>query len=137
MVQSTEISQNSLGNETGFRHLLASARYSFGGFKRLIQEAAFRQEIAYFGIILILFAFADASAISYLVATILFLVLIAVEALNTGLEHIVDELSPEISDFGKHTKDLGSFAVFCLLIGNGIFALYVILQNILPDWVQT
>jgi len=49
--------------------------------------------------------------------------LIAVEAINTAIEVIIDKISPEISDTGKHAKDLGSFAVMCLLAVNGIYFL--------------
>jgi len=106
--------------------IFSAAKFSHGGFKQLIGEPAFRQEAIFFGVILIAFIWVGASAAEYLIGLILFLILAAVEALNTALENIVDKLSPEISEFGKHTKDLGSFAVFCLLGANGAFALYVI-----------
>ena len=48
---------------------------------------------------------------------ILFLLMMAFEAINTAIEEIVDRVSPEISQMGKHAKDLGSFAVFCLIRG--------------------
>lgn len=110
----------------GFRHVFFAGIYSFDGLKRMIQETAFRHEIVGFGIVLILFAWVDVPIINYLISLILFLILIAFEAVNTGLENIVDELSPDVSDFGKQTKDLGSFAVFCLLLANGIFTLYAV-----------
>ncbi len=122
-------------NDRGLRHVVAAATYSFGGFKQLILEAAFRQEMFCFAAILVMFAFVGATLVDYLIATILFLVLAAVEALNTGIENIVDKLSPGISDFAKHTKDLGSFAVFCMLAANGLFALYVVVRIMFPDWV--
>ncbi len=121
------------GNERGLAHVIAAMSYSFGGFKQMMQETAFRQEVAAICIILVLFAVFEASATDYLIALILFLILVAVEALNTGLEYIVNEVSPEFSNFAKHTKDLGSFAVFCLLTANGVFALYVIIRGIFPD----
>ena len=45
----------------------------------------------------------------------------SVEALNTAIERIVDRESPEISEFAKVTKDLGSTAVFFLLTAAGVF----------------
>ena len=60
------------------------------------------------------------------------LVLFCVEALNTAIEELVDRVSPEISVVGRHAKDLGSFAVFCLLCANGLFALYVVVK---PIWI--
>jgi diacylglycerol kinase (ATP) len=58
------------------------------------------------------------------------LILFAVEALNTAIEELVDRISPEISTVGRHAKDLGSFAVFCLLAVNGLFALYVVCSRL-------
>ncbi|MHA1523699.1 MAG: diacylglycerol kinase [Alphaproteobacteria bacterium] len=110
----------------GFARMLAAGKYSYSGFKRIILEPAFRQEVFGFGLIMVLFAVVEAGATHYLIGLILFLMLAATEALNTALEYVVDRVSPEVSDFGKHTKDLGSFAVFCMLIANGAFALYVI-----------
>jgi diacylglycerol kinase (ATP) len=49
------------------------------------------------------------------------LLLIAVEALNTALEVLVDHLSPGWSQFAKEAKDLGSLAVACVI---GLVLLY-------------
>ncbi|MNY78719.1 Prokaryotic diacylglycerol kinase [compost metagenome] len=48
------------------------------------------------------------------------------EAVNTAIEELVDRISPEISTVGRNAKDLGSFAVFCLLVANGLYAGYVV-----------
>ena len=47
-------------------------------------------------------------------------------ALNRTVVVLVDHISHEISDVAKQAKDLGSFAVFCLLSANGIDACNVI-----------
>jgi len=112
--------------------MFAALTYSFDGFKHAVGETAFRQELLAFCIAMIVFAISGAAAVHYLIGLILFLILAAFEAVNTTIEHIVDRMSAEKSDFGKHAKDLGSFAVFCLLCANGIFALYVLAQAILP-----
>lgn len=110
----------------GWRHVLAAGRYSAGGCRRLWQEAAFRHEaLAYVGIVVV-FAAIGADSIAHIGALMLFLLLIAVEALNTAIEEIVDRVSPETSPMGRHAKDLGSFAVFCLLAANGVWAAYVL-----------
>jgi nicotinate-nucleotide--dimethylbenzimidazole phosphoribosyltransferase len=56
---------------------------------------------------------------------ILMLVLFCIEAVNTAIE-VVDRISPEISTVGRNAKDLGSFAVFCLLVANGLYAGYIV-----------
>lgn len=67
------------------------------------------------------FAFARASLIEYAVLLILFFCLVAVEALNTAIECIVDHLAPHWEEFARDAKDLGSLATMCLLCANGIF----------------
>ena len=62
-------------------------------------------------------------------SAVLFFIMFSVEALNTAIEVIVDRISPEISETGKNAKDLGSLAVFCLIIVNLGFFAYAILQT--------
>lgn len=109
--------------KSGLRHFLAAAKYSLGGFRRLLKETAFRHEIVACLAVLSLFAMVGVPAWHYAAQITLFLILIAVEALNTAVEVLVDRISPDYADFARHAKDLGSFAVFCLLIGNGIHAI--------------
>ncbi|CDZ38585.1 diacylglycerol kinase [Neorhizobium galegae] len=116
---------------TGIRRVIAAFRYSMQGLARLWQEEAFRHEVIAFAAALVLFAVVGAGALDYFVFGILMLVLFAVESLNTAIEELVDRISPEISTVGRHAKDLGSFAVFCLLCANGFFALYVVVQSVL------
>lgn len=111
--------------------IFASFRYSMQGLLRLWQEAAFRQEVYAFLLGLILFVAVGAGPWDYFVFVVLMLVLFAVESLNTAIEELVDRISPEISTVGRHAKDLGSFAVFCLLCVNGLFALYVVSARLL------
>ncbi|MBP1846019.1 diacylglycerol kinase (ATP) [Rhizobium petrolearium] len=115
---------------SGIRRLIAATRYSMQGLRRLWREEAFRHEVIAFIAGLVLFAIVGATLTDYLVYLILMLVLFGVESLNTAVEELVDRISPEISTVGRHAKDLGSFAVFCLLCANGLFALYVVLRSV-------
>ncbi|MDE1158710.1 MAG: diacylglycerol kinase [Neorhizobium sp.] len=115
---------------TGFARIVAATRYSLQGMRRLWDEEAFRHEVIASAAGLILFALVGAATWQYLAFLILMLVLFAVEALNTAVEELVDRISPEISTVGRHAKDLGSFAVFALLTANGLFALYVVIENL-------
>lgn len=112
----------------GVFHALAAAACSFAGFKRLLREAAFRQELLLAAIVFGVFALLGAPAQSFGIQAVLFLVLVAVEALNTAVEVLVDRISPGFAVFAAQAKDLGSFAVFCLLCANGGFALLVFWQ---------
>lgn len=111
---------------TELAHFFAAAGYSAGGFARAWKEAAFRQEIGAGVVLAVIYAGVGVDAMTALAALILFLVLLAFEALNTAIEDIVDRVSPEVSLTAKHAKDLGSFAVFCLLLANGAFFIRVI-----------
>nr|WP_306263495.1 diacylglycerol kinase [Pararhizobium sp. IMCC3301] len=112
----------------GAAHVLAAARYSSGGAKRLLGETAFRHELILFAVIVFGFVLSGAAFASYLIAGGLFLLLVAVEALNTAIEIVVDRISPQWSSSARDAKDLGSFAVFCLLAANMLYALYVIVS---------
>ncbi len=121
-----EFSKPAVTKETGLRHFLAAAGYSWGGFRRLLQESAFRQELLFGAIALILLIAVGATVGEIVVAMVLFLGVFAVEAMNTAVEEVIDRISPEISNVGKHAKDLGSFAVLCMLVASGIYLVYVI-----------
>ncbi len=117
--------------KTGIAHLFAAGQYSAQGFKRLIKEAAFRHEILAFVAGLGIFALVGASLLEFLGFVVLMLLMFCVEALNTAIEELVDRISPEISTVGRNAKDLGSFAVFCLIVANGVFSAYVVLTRLL------
>ncbi|PTM95202.1 diacylglycerol kinase [Mycoplana dimorpha] len=120
------IDRGPVKKQTGLRHLFAAASYSLGGARRLLGEAAFRHELIAFGLVMAVFVLVGATFFQYVAMAILFLLMMAFEAINTAIEEIVDRVSPEISEMGKHAKDLGSFAVFCLILANGGYAVYVI-----------
>lgn len=114
--------------KTGIAHFFAAAGYSVGGLKRLSQESAFRQEVALIAGLLVVFVVLGASLPKVLGLLAIGLVLIAVEALNTAVEVLVDHLSPGWSQFAKDAKDLGSLAVACtigaLLIYSGVVLIW-------------
>ena len=68
----------------------------------------------------------DGTVLHYLVFAGLALLVVALEALNTALECIVDHLTSDWAEFARDAKDLGSLAVLCgllchvLLIGHAI-----------------
>ena len=114
--------------KSGVAHFFAAASYSLGGLQRLWRESAFRQEAALIAGLLVLFVVLGASVPETLGMLAIGLALIAVEALNTAVEVLVDHLSPGWSQFAKDAKDLGSLAVACtiggLLIYSGIVLLW-------------
>lgn len=107
---------------TGIRHLFAAASYSLAGLRRLSRETAFRHELLLGAVGVGLLALRGAGAGQIVIWLVLVLALIAVEALNTAIECIVDRVSPEWSEFARDAKDLGSLAVACLI---GVCLLYL------------
>jgi diacylglycerol kinase (ATP) len=112
--------------KTGLAHFFAAAGYSVGGARRLWREAAFRQEVLGLVGLLVVFAVVGASVAEFLGLAVLSLMVLAVEALNTAIEELVDHASPGWSEFAKAAKDMGSFAVMCVLAATGLYAAWVV-----------
>ena len=110
----------------GFRHVFSALEYSAGGLRRLWRETAFRLELAAGALILMAHAYLGNDGLFLVVAAMLVLITAAAEALNTAVEVVVDHVSPEWSEMAKQAKDLGSFAVFCLLVCNGAWLAYAV-----------
>ena len=113
---------------TGIRHLFAAARYSSQGVKRLWHETAFRHIVLLLLPCLALLYIIDVTPIEVAFFLVLFFVLVAVEALNTAIECIVDHLAPDWEEFARDAKDLGSLATMCLLFANGVYIVALILR---------
>jgi diacylglycerol kinase (ATP) len=107
-------------------HIVRATGYSLAGLRYLVwHEMAARIEVVAGVLALVWFIVLGRSAAEILVLVILFCVLLSVEALNTAIERVVEHLSPGRSDFARVTKDLGSTAVFFLLLASGLFVLAV------------
>ncbi|MDX0770082.1 diacylglycerol kinase [Sinorhizobium medicae] len=106
--------------------ICAATGYSNGGLTRLAKEAAFCPEALAGVRLVVAYAVMEVTAAIRLSAAVLYLPLIAMEAVNTAIEEIIDHISPEMSDTGKHAKDLGSLAVFCLVSANSILLHYAL-----------
>ena len=107
--------QEKPARKSGIAHFFAAASYSAAGLRRLARESAFRQEAALIAGLLVLFVLQGASGPEVLGLVGMGLLLIAVEALNTAIEVLVDQLSPGWSAWAKEAKDLGSLAVACVI----------------------
>lgn len=106
---------------SGFAHLIAATRYSLAGARRLWREAAFRHEVLVAGVVLPVLFLLGVPLWALAVQAVLVLILVAVEALNTAVEELVDHLTDNWAEFAKNAKDLGSLAVMCLLLANGVW----------------
>lgn len=111
----------------GIAHLFAASRYSWQGLGRLWRETAFRHEALMGGGLAAVLLVAGASLTEWLAMAVLFLLLVALEALNTAIETIADHVSPGWSAAAGQAKDLGSLAVFCALVANALGLLAILL----------
>ena len=111
----TQQKPNMPRNRKGPAHIIDAAQFSAGGFARLWRETAFRLELLAGALCLIGLVWLGATLFQLVAFGVLALVLLAVEALNTAIEEIVDHVSPQWSEMGKYAKDCGSAAVALLL----------------------
>jgi len=110
----------------GLLHVIDASRYSLAGFRRLWQETATRLEVLGAAVVAAGFLWCGAEIWHWVVAGFLFVLVLAVEALNTAIEVLTDHLSPEWSQMAKDAKDLGSLAVGLMLLACGTFFVLVL-----------
>jgi diacylglycerol kinase (ATP) len=111
--------------KTGIAHFFAAAGYSAAGLRRLSHEAAFRQELlGLIAVPVVLWAL-GAEPVHYTVFLGLALLVVALEALNTAIETVVDHLTKDWAEFARDAKDLGSLAVMCGLLTHVLLIAYV------------
>lgn len=116
------------------KQLKGATRYSWQGMCFLFKsEMAARLEVYLFCILFVFFLLLGEPRSSFLYLIFIFCILIAVESLNTAIEVVIDKISPEFSEVGKNAKDLGSFAVMCILAAISIFVFGVMLT---ADWAH-
>lgn len=105
-----------------FRHIVHAGRNSLAGLKHLLAtEMAARIDVVAAALAFVWLAILGRGLGDFVMLAILACILMCVEALNTAIERIVDRTSPEISEFGRVTKDMGSTAVFFILVAAGVF----------------
>lgn len=115
------------------RQLVNATRYSAMGFDFLVRsELAARMELYGFAIAMAVYFYLGVDWIHFIIGGVLLFLILAMEALNTAIEVIIDRISPEISETGKRAKDLGSFAVMCLIFINAIHLSYVLSTALWP-----
>jgi len=112
-------------------HVWDTLGYSLAGGRYLMTQRAAQLQTAMMGVAAAAFLLSGVGPIQWAVAFALFLASLGIEALNTAIELVVDRVSPEISDFAKNAKDLGSFAVFCALLIFGGHAVWAVVDALL------
>lgn len=107
----------------GLQRIWHAAGYSVDGLKAGWKETAFRQE-AVAAIVLLPAAFwVGRNWIEVSLLCAVWLAVMVVELLNTGIETVVDRVGPEWHALSKRAKDMGSAAVLLsLLLAIGTWA---------------
>ena len=99
------------GKVTGIAHLFAATRYSAAGFIRLWGETAFRHELVTGTLALIVLLAVKAPAWALFAVSILALITLAVEALNTAIEELLEQYQPLIEEGRPYFLDAGEAEV--------------------------
>lgn len=106
---------------------LKASRNTADGIKVLLHERAFREELFFGAIGLVLIYFLPFAALMKLLLVLLIMLLLVVEALNSAIEAVVDRISADIHPLSKAAKDIGSATVAMVIVMNIVawgFALY-------------
>jgi diacylglycerol kinase (ATP) len=101
----------------GPRQLWQAFQWSMKGFRAGWQhEASFRLEAALAVVLVPLGLWLGHGALEKLALILPPMLVLSAELLNSALEAVVDKVSPEFHELAGRAKDMGSAAVFVLLV---------------------
>lgn len=107
--------------KSGFDRLIDATRYSSKGLRACWKhEAAFRQEVMLFIVLLPVSFLLAMNPLQWLLLVMPLLVLLIVELLNSAIEAVVDRIGDEFHELSGRAKDMGSAAVFICLVMTGL-----------------
>lgn len=96
----------------GPRQILQAARYSAQGIRAAWKfESSFRAEVYLVSALLPVALLLGRTATEQGLLVAVLILVLTVELLNSGIEAIVDRVSPEIDELAGRAKDMGSAAV--------------------------
>lgn len=122
---------NSAKSARGLSRVLKAFKYSCAGLLAAFKhEAAFRQEIFTFAVLLPVVCLLPFDWISKIILILPMPLILCVELLNSAIEAIVDDISLEYRERAKLAKDFGSAAVFCVIVFGLIVWSAVIAYNV-------
>lgn len=101
----------------GLRRIINAAGYSVNGFRIAWKhEAAFREELLLCLVLVPVALWLDVSVLERIALVGSLGLLLVVELLNTAIENAIDRIGPEHHKLSGRAKDLGSSAVFVMLM---------------------
>ncbi len=102
---------------TGVMRLIKAFGYSMQGFAACFRhEAAFRQEMAASLLLVPLGLWLGQSGVERALLVASWLLVPVVELLNSAIEAVVDRIGPEHHELAGRAKDIGSAAVFLMMV---------------------
>lgn len=113
----------------GFDRIVAAFFYSLSGLRSaIVNEAAFRQELFLFIVLLPVLFFLPVSGYLKSLLLVVNTMVLIVELLNSGIEAVVDMTAPEYHPLAKRAKDMGSAAVLISLVLAAIIWAYAFVK---------
>jgi len=101
----------------GIKRIFKAFGYSFDGFKAAFKnEAAFRQDVFFCTIGFIALIFIPVTYLEKILMASALLLILLMELVNTGIEAIIDHISPNYHELSKIAKDVGSLLVLISFI---------------------
>ncbi|MFO8027268.1 MAG: diacylglycerol kinase [Opitutales bacterium] len=115
---------------TGFKRVMKALFHSFDGLASTLKhEAAFRQEALLAAVLVPLSFLMRVSLVEHLILVASIALVLIVELLNSAIEAVVDDISPQNRPLAKRAKDMGSAAVLLSLLNCFICWVSVIVVN--------
>ncbi|SEO64918.1 diacylglycerol kinase (ATP) [Luteibacter sp. UNC138MFCol5.1] len=101
----------------GPRQIYAAFRWSMQGLRACFRhEASFRLEVLLAIVVVPLGLWLGQGAIEKIVLITFPMLVLSAELLNSAIEAVVDKVSPEFHELAGRAKDMGSAAVFLLMM---------------------
>lgn len=120
----------------GLERLRAAVKYSLNGFRQAWhEEAAFRQELMLFAVLLPVALVVPVTIMERIVLVSSAVLVLIAELLNSAIEAVVDRVSFDRHELSQRAKDLGSAAVMLSLLAAG-FCWLAILGPLVVDLAE-
>lgn len=103
---------------------------SIDGLKILFGEKSARRELLLLIFTIFYICILKPEIIFTLLLTLISILILSLEALNTGIEYTCNEITKKRSEKIRKAKDLGSASIFILLVAYLIIFIFSLLNNI-------
>lgn len=108
-----------------FLSRIRAFRYAFAGIRVLLGQRNTHIHLFIAGVVVLCGLLWRITSSEWLVITLIITLVIALEAINTALEAVVDLASPHIHPLAKQAKDVGAAAVLVGACGAAVIALII------------